>query len=76
MSTAVASEIASQMYIDGTWCDAIGGKTLAVINPADESVLADVAYGTGVEAQRAVEAARRAHFRSGAPSPCTIARRS
>jgi len=60
MSTAVASEITTQMYIDGAWCDARSGQTLAVINPADESVLAEVAYGTRGEAQRAVDAAARA----------------
>jgi succinate-semialdehyde dehydrogenase/glutarate-semialdehyde dehydrogenase len=48
------------MYIDGAWCDAPSGKTLAVINPADESVLAEVAHGTAAEAQRAIEAAARA----------------
>ena len=26
-----------------------GGKTLAVINPADESVVAEVAYGAGTK---------------------------
>jgi succinate-semialdehyde dehydrogenase/glutarate-semialdehyde dehydrogenase len=48
------------MYIDGRWCDAEGGKTLAVVNPADETTLADVAYGGGGEARRAIEAAARA----------------
>jgi succinate-semialdehyde dehydrogenase/glutarate-semialdehyde dehydrogenase len=60
MSTAVASEFSTQMYIDGAWCDARSGKTLPVINPADESVLAEVAYASTAEAQRAVEAAARA----------------
>ena len=45
-STATAtSEIPTRMYIDGQWCDARDGQTLAVINPADESVVAEVAYG-------------------------------
>jgi succinate-semialdehyde dehydrogenase/glutarate-semialdehyde dehydrogenase len=48
------------MYIDGAWCDATGRKTLAVINPADESVVAEVAYGGPDEAERAVSAAARA----------------
>jgi succinate-semialdehyde dehydrogenase/glutarate-semialdehyde dehydrogenase len=60
MATAVASELLTQMYIDGAWCDALSGQTLAVINPADESVVAEVAYGTKAEAERAVEAAARA----------------
>ncbi len=59
MSTAVASKIPTQMYIDGAWCDAPDGKTLAVINPADESVVAEVAYGSAAEAHRAIEAASR-----------------
>jgi succinate-semialdehyde dehydrogenase/glutarate-semialdehyde dehydrogenase len=48
------------MYIDGQWCDAQGGETLAVINPADESILAHVAYGTRAEADKAIDAAARA----------------
>ena len=36
------------------------GGTLAVINPADESVLAEVAYGGEEDAERAIEAAARA----------------
>jgi len=59
MSTAVASGTRTQMFIDGAWCDARSGQTLVVINPADESVLAEVAYGSGGEAQRAVDAAVR-----------------
>src|SRR5438045_9430704 len=60
MATAVATETSRQMYIDGAWCDAGQGRTLAVINPADESVLAEVAYGGRAEAERAIEAAARA----------------
>src|SRR5262245_4519596 len=60
MATAVASDLKAQMYIDGTWCDARDGRTLAVINPADESTLAEVAYGGRADAERAIEAAARA----------------
>ena len=60
MSTAVATEFPTRMYIDGAWCEAKGGKTLAVINPADESVLADVAYGDREDAELAIKAAARA----------------
>ena len=38
MATATATGTAKRMYIDGQWCDADDGKTLAVINPADEEV--------------------------------------
>ena len=60
MSTVVATEFPTRMYIDGEWCDARGGTTLAVINPADESVLAEVAYGGKDDAERAIAAAARA----------------
>jgi succinate-semialdehyde dehydrogenase/glutarate-semialdehyde dehydrogenase len=60
MSTAVASHFRTQMLIDGSWCDAGAGRTLPVFNPADESVLAEVAYGTKAEAHRAIDAAARA----------------
>ncbi len=58
MATATGS--IAQMYIAGQWCDADGGKTLAVINPADESTFANVAYGGRAEADRAIDAAARA----------------
>ena len=57
---ATATELPTRMYIDGQWTGAGDGKTLAVINPADESTIADVAYGGRAEAERAIEAAARA----------------
>ena len=54
---ATADDAPRQMYIDGQWCDAAGGKTLAVINPADESTIAEVAYGGRADAERAIDAA-------------------
>jgi len=48
----------TQMFIGGQWTDAVGGGTLVVTNPADESILAEVAYGGRLDADRAVEAAR------------------
>jgi succinate-semialdehyde dehydrogenase/glutarate-semialdehyde dehydrogenase len=60
MSTVVATDYPTQMYIDGAWCDARGATTLEVINPADESVLAEVAYGGKEDAERAIAAAARA----------------
>jgi succinate-semialdehyde dehydrogenase/glutarate-semialdehyde dehydrogenase len=57
---ATTTEFPRRMYIDGQWRGADCGRTLAVINPADESVLGEVAYGTPAEARRAVEAAARA----------------
>ncbi len=49
-----------QMYIDGAWCDAQAGTTLDVINPADESAAAQVAFGGRADADRAVQAAAKA----------------
>jgi len=48
------------MYINGQWCAASDGRTLGVINPATEEVVADVAYGNRADARRALEAAHRA----------------
>ena len=55
MATAVASDLKTQMYIDGAWCDARDGRTLSVINPADESAIAEVAHGGRADADRAIE---------------------
>ncbi len=58
MATATAT--AKRMFIDGKWVNADSGKTIQVINPATEEVLAEMAYGSRVEVKRAVEAAHRA----------------
>jgi succinate-semialdehyde dehydrogenase/glutarate-semialdehyde dehydrogenase len=60
MATATAKGSLQRMYIDGKWCAADDGRTLGVINPATEEVLADVAYGGRAETRRALEAAQRA----------------
>src|SRR4051794_31985557 len=59
-ATVPATEFPTQMFIDGEWTAAAEGTTLAVINPADESTLAEVAYGSRADADRAIEAAARA----------------
>jgi succinate-semialdehyde dehydrogenase/glutarate-semialdehyde dehydrogenase len=59
MSPMIETEYPTKMYINGEWCNARGGTTLAVINPADESVLANVAYGGKEDAERAIAAAAR-----------------
>ena len=58
MATATASS--NRMYIDGQWCEADNGRTLGIINPATEEVIAEVAYGGRAEVRRALEAAARA----------------
>ncbi len=56
----IAATHPTHMLIDGKWSNADDGRTLSVINPADESVLAEVAFAGRAEADRAVEAATRA----------------
>ncbi len=56
----MAGTFPTQMYIKGQWCDAPDGKTLPVINPADESTLAEIAYGSRADADRAIDAAAAA----------------
>jgi succinate-semialdehyde dehydrogenase/glutarate-semialdehyde dehydrogenase len=48
------------MYIDGQWCAAAKGGTHAVINPATEEVIREVAFGDRGDAARAVAAAAKA----------------
>jgi succinate-semialdehyde dehydrogenase/glutarate-semialdehyde dehydrogenase len=45
------------LFIGGTWRDAEGGKRLEVIDPADGSVLTDVADGSVDDARAALDAA-------------------
>jgi succinate-semialdehyde dehydrogenase/glutarate-semialdehyde dehydrogenase len=58
MATATAT--AKRMFIDGKWVNADSGKTIQVINPATEEVLAEMAYGSRAEVKRAIDAAHRA----------------
>src|SRR5262245_44754021 len=60
MATATATGALKRMFIDGKWIEADGKKTLGVINPATEDVIADIAYGGRAETKRAIEAAGRA----------------
>ncbi|HEY7677800.1 MAG TPA: NAD-dependent succinate-semialdehyde dehydrogenase [Candidatus Methylomirabilis sp.] len=48
-----------QMYLDGRWVDADGGKTFEVRNPADQTVAGIVPDGGVSETRRAIEAAHR-----------------
>ncbi|MEM9056561.1 MAG: aldehyde dehydrogenase family protein [Pseudomonadota bacterium] len=50
----------TQFYIDGQWVDPAAPVSLDVINPADESVVGEVALGNGDDVDRAVAAARAA----------------
>jgi succinate-semialdehyde dehydrogenase/glutarate-semialdehyde dehydrogenase len=57
---ATATTTLKRMYIDGKWLAADSGRTLGVINPATEEVIAEIAYGGRDEVRRAIEAAHRA----------------
>jgi len=49
-----------RMLIDGKWVEAASGKTFATVDPATETVLANVPAGDTEDVDRAVKAARRA----------------
>jgi acyl-CoA reductase-like NAD-dependent aldehyde dehydrogenase len=49
-----------QLFIDGAWRDAAGGKTIEVVNPATEDVIAEVASAEQTDVDAAVAAARAA----------------
>ncbi|MBI3910817.1 MAG: NAD-dependent succinate-semialdehyde dehydrogenase [Armatimonadetes bacterium] len=51
------------MYINGEWTDATSGRTLGIINPANEEVILDVPYGGPEDYRRAIEAAGQAQPR-------------
>ncbi len=50
----------TQNYIGGRWCDAQAGGRLAVLNPADDSRIAEVPDSTAADARAAVDAAQAA----------------
>ncbi|RFP87205.1 NAD-dependent succinate-semialdehyde dehydrogenase [Rhodobacteraceae bacterium 63075] len=52
--------VRSFSYIDGKWCAASGGESIAVTDPATGAFLGDVAALSGEESAAAVEAANRA----------------
>jgi aldehyde dehydrogenase (NAD+) len=55
-----AAVIRRQLFIDGAWRDAAGGKTIEVVNPATEEVIAEVASAEQGDVDAAVAAARAA----------------
>jgi betaine-aldehyde dehydrogenase len=50
------------VWIDGKWTDSVGGKTMAVENPATGAKIAEVAHGSREDVDRAVKAAHRAFY--------------
>src|SRR5438477_12979851 len=49
-----------QLFINNEWRDAAGGKTIEVVNPATEEVIAEVASAERADVDAAVAAARAA----------------
>src|SRR5881409_2432230 len=49
-----------QLFIDGEWRDAVGGRTIEVVNPATEEVIAEVPVAGPDDVNAAVAAARAA----------------
>ena len=50
----------TQAYINGQWQDADSGETVAVTNPANGELIAEVAKCSTAETRRAIEAANAA----------------
>lgn len=57
MSIAVKNR---QLFINGQWIDGTGGKRISVENPANEESIAEVAFGTQADIQRAIDASAAA----------------
>jgi aldehyde dehydrogenase (NAD+) len=51
---------ATRFYIDGRWVDPARGRTIEVINPADEQPCGRISMGSAEDVDRAVTAARHA----------------
>lgn len=49
----------TQLYINGTWCDASDGKTLPVVNPADGKEIGRVAHATIADLDRALASSQK-----------------
>lgn len=47
-----------QSYVDGQWCDASDGSTIAVHNPATQQIIASVPHLGETETNRAIDAAK------------------
>jgi succinate-semialdehyde dehydrogenase/glutarate-semialdehyde dehydrogenase len=66
----VVDKVQKKLYIGGEWRDASGGDTLAVIDPATEEPLCEIADGTPDDAAAALDAAvdKRADWAASAPN--------
>src|SRR5919112_45241 len=57
---ATMAVMRKQLFINGDWRDAAGGKTIEVVNPATEEIIAEVASAEQSDVDAAVQAARAA----------------
>src|ERR671938_1316827 len=57
---ATTTMMRKQLFINGEWRDATGGKTIEVVNPATEDVIAEVASADRADLDAAVASARAA----------------
>ena len=58
------SQIPNQLFINGEWREGHGGRRSALVNPATEEVLTEVANGEAQDLESAIDGAQRA-FKSG-----------
>ncbi|MDN7942595.1 aldehyde dehydrogenase family protein [Burkholderia multivorans] len=58
-----------RLYIDGDWVVPDGGDRFAVVSPSTEDTLCEIPLGSARDADRAVQAARRAFERWSTTSP-------
>jgi acyl-CoA reductase-like NAD-dependent aldehyde dehydrogenase len=61
--------IVSENFVDGKWVEAIDGKTIDIINPSTEEIIAKVPLGEKKDVQKAAAAARKASFEWGRTPP-------
>ena len=63
------------LYIAGQWREGRSGRSLAVLNPADESTLAELPVADPEDIDEAIAAAQAAFDRAGAgPAPSSAPR--
>ncbi|GLC44109.1 Aldehyde dehydrogenase 2 member B7, mitochondrial [Pleodorina starrii] len=57
---AYAKRLPAKLFIGGKWQDAVGGRTISVIDPRTEETVIEVAEGDAADVDKAVAAARKA----------------
>ncbi|MXW45852.1 MAG: NAD-dependent succinate-semialdehyde dehydrogenase [Gammaproteobacteria bacterium] len=62
MQLSNSSLLRTQAYVDGLWVEADSGERIAVANPVNGAVVAEVARCSGAETRRAILAAERAQL--------------